>query len=116
MVHLSKSDPLRQKNKSPVEKTLKLGSGAAEKFYALYRKQYNPDLSVPNSLWKNGLPSELRSKEKEKGGGQAQRVHDWTFAEKAKRNRLEPLSDIAENRIRLRRLTYQLLAAISSGW
>jgi hypothetical protein len=51
MVHLSKSDPLRQKNKSPIEKTLKLGSGAAEKFYALYRKQYSPDLSVVVEEW-----------------------------------------------------------------
>jgi hypothetical protein len=51
MVHLSKSDPLSQKNKSPVEKTLKLGSGAAEKFYALYCKQYHPDLSVVVEEW-----------------------------------------------------------------
>jgi hypothetical protein len=50
MVHLSKSDPLSE-NKSPIERTLKLGSGAAEKFYALYRKQYNPDLNVVVEDW-----------------------------------------------------------------
>jgi ABC-type nitrate/sulfonate/bicarbonate transport system substrate-binding protein len=69
-----------------MEKTLKLDRGAAEKFYALYREQYNPDLSVPNSVVEEWIAvGTFRSKEKEKGGGQAQRVHDWTFAEKARR-------------------------------
>ena len=33
-----------------VEKLLKLDRPVAEKFYALYREQYNPDLSVPESV------------------------------------------------------------------
>ena len=69
-----------------MEKTLKLDRGAAERFYALYREQYNPDLSVPNSVVEEWIAvGTFRAKEKDKGGAQAQRVHDWTFAEKAKR-------------------------------
>jgi hypothetical protein len=60
-----------------------LGSGAAEKFYALYCKQYNPDLSVVVEEWI--AVGTFRAKEKEKGGAQVQRVYDWTFAEKARR-------------------------------
>jgi NitT/TauT family transport system substrate-binding protein len=68
-----------------MEKTLKLDGGAAEKFYALYREQYNPDLSVPNSVVEEWIAvGTFRSKEKEKGGAQAQRVYDWRFAEKAR--------------------------------
>jgi NitT/TauT family transport system substrate-binding protein len=68
-----------------MEKTLKLDRGAAEKFYALYREQYNPDLSVPNSAVEEWIAvGTFRAKEKEKGGAEAKTVHDWTFAEKAK--------------------------------
>jgi ABC-type nitrate/sulfonate/bicarbonate transport systems, periplasmic components len=68
-----------------MEKTLKLDRGAAEKFYALYREQYNPDLSVPNSVVDEWIAvGTFRSKEKEKGSAQAQRVYDWRFAEKAR--------------------------------
>lgn len=69
-----------------MEKTLKLDRGAAERFYALYREQYNPELSVPNSVVEEWIAvGTFRAKETDKGGAQAQRVHDWTFAEKAKR-------------------------------
>ena len=69
-----------------MEKTLKLDRGAAERFYALYREQYNPELSVPNSVVEEWIAvGTFRAKEKDKSGAQAQRVHDWTFAEKAKR-------------------------------
>ncbi len=55
----------------------------AEKFYALYREQYNHDLSVPNSVGEEWIAvGTFRSKEKEKGGGQAQRVHDWDVCRK----------------------------------
>ena len=68
-----------------MEKTLKLDRGAAEKFYALYREQYNPDLSAPNSVVDEWIAvGTFRSKEKEKGSAQAQRVYDWRFAEKAR--------------------------------
>jgi hypothetical protein len=33
-----------------VEKLLKLDSSVAERFYALYREQFNPDLTVPESV------------------------------------------------------------------
>ena len=69
-----------------MEKTLKLDRSAAEKFYALYREQYNPELSVPNSVVEEWIAvGTFRAKEKEKSGAQAQRVHDWRFAEKARR-------------------------------
>jgi NitT/TauT family transport system substrate-binding protein len=69
-----------------MEKTLKLERSAAEKFYTLYREQYNPELSVPNSVVEEWIAvGTFRAKEKEKGGAQAQRVHDWRFAEKARR-------------------------------
>jgi NitT/TauT family transport system substrate-binding protein len=69
-----------------MEKTLKLDRSAAEKFYALYREQYNPELSVPNSVVEEWIAvGTFRAKEKEKGGAQAQRVYDWRFAEKARR-------------------------------
>jgi NitT/TauT family transport system substrate-binding protein len=69
-----------------MEKTLKLDRSAADNFYALYREQYNPDLSVPNSVVEEWIAvGTFRAKEKEKGAAQAQRVHDWTFAEKARR-------------------------------
>ncbi len=68
-----------------MEKTLKLERGAAERFYSLYREQYNPELSVPNSVVEEWIAvGTFRAKDKEKGGAQGQRVHDWRFAEKAK--------------------------------
>ncbi len=33
-----------------VEKLLKLDRAVAERFYALYREQFNPDLTVPKSV------------------------------------------------------------------
>jgi ABC-type nitrate/sulfonate/bicarbonate transport system substrate-binding protein len=69
-----------------MEKTFKLDRGAAERFYALYREQYNPELSVPNSVVEEWIAfGTFRAKDKGKGAAQAQRVHDWTFAENAKR-------------------------------
>jgi NitT/TauT family transport system substrate-binding protein len=69
-----------------MEKTLQLDRSAAEKFYALYREQYNPDLTVPNAVVEEWIAvGTFRAKDKEKGSAQAQRVYDWTFAEKARR-------------------------------
>jgi ABC-type nitrate/sulfonate/bicarbonate transport system substrate-binding protein len=68
-----------------MERTLKLDRGAAERFYTLYREQYNPELTVPNSVIEEWIAvGTFRAKDKDKGGAQGQRVHDWTFAEKAK--------------------------------
>jgi ABC-type nitrate/sulfonate/bicarbonate transport system substrate-binding protein len=68
-----------------MERTLKLDRGAAERFYTLYREQYNPELTVPNSVLEEWIAvGTFRAKDKDKGGAQGQRVHDWRFAEKAK--------------------------------
>jgi NitT/TauT family transport system substrate-binding protein len=69
-----------------MEKTLKLDRAAAERFYALYREQYNPELTVPQSVVKEWIAvGTFRDKEKEKGAVDEQKVYDWTFAERAKR-------------------------------
>jgi ABC-type nitrate/sulfonate/bicarbonate transport system substrate-binding protein len=69
-----------------MEKTLKLDRAAAERFYLLYREQYNPELTVPESVVKEWIAvGTFRDKEKKKGGVEEQAVYDWTFAEKAKR-------------------------------
>ena len=69
-----------------MENTLKLDRGAAERFYAQYREQYNPDLTLPDSVVEEWIAvGTFRAKEKEKGVVKPQAVYDWTFAEKAKR-------------------------------
>jgi len=37
---------------------LKLGRPVAERFYALYREQFNPDLTVPDVVVKKWIPWE----------------------------------------------------------
>jgi hypothetical protein len=57
-----------------------------EKLYKLYRDQYNPDLSLPDSVVEDLLAvGTFRLKEKPKTALSLQLVHDWSFAEKAKR-------------------------------
>jgi len=41
-----------------VETLLKLEFPVSERFYALYREQFNPDLTVPDPVSKNGFPWE----------------------------------------------------------
>lgn len=68
------------------ERTLGLDHASAEKFYNLFREQYNPDLSLPDSVVEDLLAvGTFRSKEKEKGLLNVQAVRDWTFAERARR-------------------------------
>jgi ABC-type nitrate/sulfonate/bicarbonate transport system substrate-binding protein len=67
-----------------VEKLLKLDRPAAERFYALYREQYNPDLTVPDSVVEEWIAvGTFRAKEKVTVKPQV--VVDWSFAEKARR-------------------------------
>ncbi len=67
-----------------LEKLLKLDHPAAEKFYSLYRDQYNPDLTVPDSVVEEWIAvGTFRAKEKITVKPQV--VYDWTFAERAKR-------------------------------
>jgi NitT/TauT family transport system substrate-binding protein len=67
-----------------LEKLLKIEHPAAERFYSVYRDQYNPDLTVPDSVAEEWIAvGTFRAKEKISVKPQA--VYDWTFAEKAKR-------------------------------
>jgi NitT/TauT family transport system substrate-binding protein len=67
-----------------LEKLLKLDRPAAERFYAIYRDQYNPDLTVPDSIVEEWIAvGTFRAKEKISVKPQV--VYDWTFAERARR-------------------------------
>lgn len=67
-----------------LEKLLKIDRQAAEKFYPVYRDQYNPDLTVPDSVAEEWIAvGNFRAKEKIVVKPQV--VYDWTFAEKARR-------------------------------
>jgi NitT/TauT family transport system substrate-binding protein len=67
-----------------LEKLLQIDHSAAEKFYALYRDQYNPDLTLPDSVVEEWIAvGTFRAKEK--SVVKPQTVVDWTFAEKARR-------------------------------
>ena len=67
-----------------LEKLLKIDRPAAERFYSLYRDQYNPDLTVPDSVVEEWIAvGTFRAKEKLAIKPQA--VYDWTFADKARR-------------------------------
>ncbi len=66
-----------------LQKLLALDRNAAERFYTLYREQFNPDLTVPNSVVEEWIAvGTFRSKEKPTS--RPQNVYDWTFAEKAR--------------------------------
>ena len=67
-----------------LEKLLKLDRPAAERFYGIYRDQYNPDLTAPGSVVEEWIAvGTFRAKEKITVKPQV--VYDWTFAERAKR-------------------------------
>jgi NitT/TauT family transport system substrate-binding protein len=66
-----------------LEKLLSLDRAAAERFYTLYRDQFNPDLKVADSVVEEWIAvGTFRSKEKP--SARAQIVYDWSFAEKAR--------------------------------
>jgi len=67
-----------------IEKLLKLDRPAAERFYGIYRDQYNPDLTVPDSVVEEWIAvGTFRAKEKI--AAKPQVVYDWSFAERARR-------------------------------
>jgi NitT/TauT family transport system substrate-binding protein len=67
-----------------LEKILKLDRGAAERFYALYRDQYNPDLTVADAVAEEWIAvGTFRAKDKTAAVKPAA-VRDWTFAERAR--------------------------------
>jgi len=66
-----------------LQKLLNIDRAAAERFYALYREQFNPDLSVPDSVVEEWI-SVGTFRAKEKPSVKPQAVVDWTFAERAR--------------------------------
>ena len=57
---------------------------SAKEFYALFREQFNTELSLPDAVVEDLLAvGTFRTKEKAKVNVQS--VRDWSFAEKAKR-------------------------------
>ena len=67
-----------------LEKLLKIDRPAAERFYGIYRDQYNPDLTAPDSVVEEWIAvGTFRAKEKITAKPQV--VYDWSFAEKARR-------------------------------
>lgn len=66
-----------------LEKLLRLDRAAAERFYSIYRDQYNPDMTVPESVVEEWVAvGTFRTKEKISIKPQV--VRDWRFAEKAR--------------------------------
>ncbi|HYJ16468.1 MAG TPA: ABC transporter substrate-binding protein [Candidatus Limnocylindria bacterium] len=73
----------REAGVSLIEKLLKLDRPVAERFYGIYRDQYNPDLSVPDSVVEEWIAvGTFRAKEKIIAKPSV--VVDWSFAEKAR--------------------------------
>jgi NitT/TauT family transport system substrate-binding protein len=67
-----------------LEKLLKLDRAAAERFYPVYRDQYNPELTLPDSVVEEWIAvGTFRAKEKITIRPQV--VYDWSFAERARR-------------------------------
>jgi hypothetical protein len=81
---------IREQNAPSVDllaKTLHLNRALAEKLYPIYRDQYNPDLTVPDSVleeYKGVASFRLKDKEKIKELPKIQVLRDWSFAEKAR--------------------------------
>ena len=67
-----------------LEKLLVIDRAAAERFYTLYREQFNADLSVPDSVVEEWI-SVGTFRAKEKPAVKPHSVVDWTFADKARR-------------------------------
>ncbi len=66
------------------EKVMRLDRPSAEKLYGLVREQWNPELTLPDSVVDDLLAvGTFRSQEK--ATYNLQSIRDWTFAEKAKR-------------------------------
>jgi len=74
----------REAGVTMIEKLLELDRPVAERFYALYREQYNADLTVPDSVVEEWIAvGTFRAKEKIVA--KPSMVVDWSFAEKARR-------------------------------
>ena len=68
------------------QKIMRVEPALADKLFKLYRDQYNPELTLPDSVIYDLLAvGTFRLKEKPKAALSQQAVRDWSFAEKAKR-------------------------------
>lgn len=66
------------------EKAMRLDRASAERLYGLVREQYNPELTLPDTVV-NDLLAVGNFRSKEKTEVNLATVRDWSFAEKAKR-------------------------------
>jgi NitT/TauT family transport system substrate-binding protein len=68
------------------QKIMRVEPALADKLFKLYRDQYNPELTLPDSVIDDLLAvGTFRLQEKPKAALSQQTVRDWSFAEKAKR-------------------------------
>ncbi|MSP40081.1 MAG: ABC transporter substrate-binding protein [Deltaproteobacteria bacterium] len=68
------------------EKGMRLDRATAKEYYGLFRDQYNPDMSLPDSVIEELLAVEtFRAKEKDGIKTNITLLRDWSFAEKARR-------------------------------
>ena len=69
------------------ERGMRLDRATAKEFYGLFRDQYNPELSLPDSVVEELLTvGTFRAKDKESIKVSIQAVRDWSFAERARRS------------------------------
>jgi hypothetical protein len=75
----------REISAGSVEKILKVDHPVAERFYALYREQFNPPISRhPEPVVEEWISVGM-FRAKEKVTAKPQQIVDWTFAERARR-------------------------------
>jgi len=68
------------------QKIMRVEPAVADKLFKLYRDQYNPELTLPDSVIDALLAvGTFRLKEKPKAALSQQAVRDWSFAEKARK-------------------------------
>ena len=67
------------------QRIMRVDAAAAVNLFKLYRDEYNPELSLPDSIVEDLLAvGTFRLKEKPKSALGPQAVRDWSFAEKAR--------------------------------
>jgi ABC-type nitrate/sulfonate/bicarbonate transport system substrate-binding protein len=68
------------------EKGMRLDRATAKEYYGLFRDQYNPEMSLPDSVIEELLAvGTFRAKDKEQFKVSVQSLRDWSFAERARR-------------------------------
>jgi len=68
------------------QRIMRVDAPTSDKFFKLYRDQYNPELTLPDSVIDDLLAvGTFRLKEKPKAALSQQTVRDWSFAEKARK-------------------------------